>query len=70
MESVSLTFEIMKILIIQNTNTINVKNNHKIIKLGILIFSIMYIGVLPMIPIIGDEINAALKSFFFIETNL
>ena len=32
-----------------------------------LIFSIIYNGVLPIIPIIGDEINAALNSFFFIE---
>ena len=35
-----------------------------------LIFSIIYNGVLPIIPIIGDDINAALNSFFFIETNL
>jgi hypothetical protein len=30
----------------------------------------IYKGTLPITPMIGEEINAALKSFFFIETNL
>lgn len=69
-ESVSLILEIIKILINQNVNTIYVKKNHKIITFVVLMLSITYNGVLPIMPIIGDEINAALNSFLFIETNI
>jgi hypothetical protein len=60
----------MKILINQNSKTIPVRKSQRIDIFAILSFSIIYSGVLPTNPTIGDEIIAALYSFLFIETNI
>jgi hypothetical protein len=46
---------------------INAKINHKIIILGICIFSKTTIGTLAINDIMGDEIYADLNSFFFMQ---
>jgi hypothetical protein len=70
LEAFSPNLEIKKILILQYKKTKHVRKAHNAKIVGNSIFSMIYKGTLPITPMIGEEINAALKSFFFIETNL
>lgn len=63
----SFIFDRIRILIFQNTKTIQAKMNHKTKIWGICIFSKITKGTLPTNETMGDEMSATLYNFLIIQ---